>query len=95
MPGHGPVGSDTTDLLALNRFLVLQVAERIQEFAAVPSSANDLMARVLESYQAPVADHPAYFLLHPTIFAFLSYLHGQGKLESAVEGYQTLWWRPS
>lgn len=93
VPGHGPVGSDNADVLALNQFLVLQVAERIQEFAAEPSSANDLMAKVLASYDAPVADHPAYFLLHPTIFAFLSYLHGQGALESAVEGYQTLWWR--
>jgi hypothetical protein len=51
------------------------------------------MAKVLESYNAPVADHPAYFLLHPTIYAFLSYLHSQGAVESAVKGYQTLWWR--
>jgi glyoxylase-like metal-dependent hydrolase (beta-lactamase superfamily II) len=93
VPGHGDVGPDIDDTLELNRTLVLQVADRIQEFAATPATANDLMARVLASYDAPVADHPAYFLLHPTIFAFLSYLHGLGALETAVEGYQTLWWR--
>jgi glyoxylase-like metal-dependent hydrolase (beta-lactamase superfamily II) len=93
VPGHGAVGPTIAPALELNRALVLEVADRVQEFAAIPSPANDLMARVLQSYDAPVADHPAYFLLHPTIFAFLSYLHGQGALESAVEGYQTLWWR--
>jgi glyoxylase-like metal-dependent hydrolase (beta-lactamase superfamily II) len=93
VPGHGQVGSDIGDVLELNRSLVLQVADRVLEFASTPSSANDLMARVLQSYDAPVADHAAYFLLHPTIFAILSYLHGQGSLGSAVEGYQTLWWR--
>jgi glyoxylase-like metal-dependent hydrolase (beta-lactamase superfamily II) len=93
VPGHGSVGPDIDDTLERNRTLVLQVADRIQEFAATPATANDLMARVLASYDAPVADHPAYFLLHPTIFAFLSYLYGLGALETAVEGYQTLWWR--
>ena len=93
VPGHGAVGPDHADTLELNRLLVLEVADRIQEFASMPLPANDLMAKVLASYEAPVTDHPAYFLLHPTIFAFLSYLHGLGALESAVEGYQTLWWR--
>lgn len=93
VPGHGTVGPSISGVLELNRSLVMQVAERIQEFAAAPSTANDLMAAVLRSFDAPVNDHSAYFLLHPTIFAFLSYLHGQGALESAVEGYQTLWWR--
>jgi hypothetical protein len=93
VPGHGAVGPSISDVLELNRTLVLDVAERVREFAVTPSTANDLMARVLQSYDAPVTDHAAYFLLHPTIFAFLSYLHGQGNLDSAVEGYQTLWWR--
>lgn len=93
VPGHGAAGPNIDEVLELNRMLVLQVAERIQGFAETPSTANDLMARVLQSYDAPVSDHPSYFLLHPTIFAFLSYLHGQGALETAVEGYQTLWWQ--
>ncbi len=93
VPGHGAVSPSIADSLALNRTLVLDVADRLQEFAAEPTNASDLMARVLASYDAPVADHPAYFLLHPTIYAFLSYLHTQGALESTVEGYQTLWWR--
>lgn len=93
VPGHGAVGPSIDDVLELNRSLVLQVADRIQEFAATPSTASELMARVLESYDAPVSDYPSYFLLHPTIFAFLSYLHGQGALESSIEGYRALWWR--
>ncbi len=93
VPGHGAVGRDIVDVLEVNRALELDVADRVLEFAATPVTANDLMARLLGSYDAPVSDHSTYFLLHPTIFAFLSYLHGEGALESAVEGYQTLWWR--
>ncbi|TXG87656.1 MAG: MBL fold metallo-hydrolase [Thermomicrobiales bacterium] len=93
VPGHGPVSESIDDVLALNRSLVLDVADRLQEYAKEPTNASDLMARVLASFDAPVSDHSAYFLLHPTIYAFLSYLHGQGTLESAVEAYQTVWWR--
>jgi hypothetical protein len=81
------------DVLSLNRRLVLEVAERVLEFASAPFTAGDLMAKVLASYAAPVTDHPAYFLLHPTIYAFLSYLHGLGAVDSAVVDYQTVWWR--
>ncbi len=92
VPGHGAVSPSIDDSLMLNRQLVLEVADRVLEFAAEPATASDLMVKLLESYAAPVADHPAYFLLHPTIYAFLSYLHTQGRLESAVEGYQAIWW---
>jgi glyoxylase-like metal-dependent hydrolase (beta-lactamase superfamily II) len=93
VPGHGQVSESIEVVLELNRLLVLEVAERLQVFASSPTNASELMANVLRSYDAPVADHPAYFLLHPTIYAFLSYLHAEGALESAVEGYNTLWWR--
>jgi glyoxylase-like metal-dependent hydrolase (beta-lactamase superfamily II) len=93
VPGHGAVSPSIEDALALNRNLVLDVADRVLEFASVPSSAGDLMAKVLQSYDAPVSDHTAYFLLQPTIYAFLSYLHAQGTIDSGVESFQTLWWR--
>ena len=93
VPGHGVVSPSLENSLTLNRKLVIEVANRVEAFAAEPSTAGDLMAKVLESYDAPVADHPAYFLLHPTIYAFLSYLHTQGRIESAVEGYKAVWWR--
>ncbi len=93
VPGHGAVAPSMEDVLSLNRRLVLEVAERVLEFASAPFTAGDLMAKVLASYAAPVTDHPAYFLLHPTIYAFLSYLHGLGAVDSAVVDYQTVWWR--
>ena len=93
VPGHGAVSDSIAGVLEKNRSLVHQVADRILELAAQPHSASDLMAMVLKSFEAPVTDHPAYFLLHPTVYAFLSHLHAQGAIQSAVEGYQTLWWR--
>ena len=93
VPGHGAVAPSIDEVLFANRRLVLEVADRVQEFAGDPATASELMAKVLASFDAPVADHPAYFLLHPTIYAFLSYLHGLGAVDSKVEGYQTVWWR--
>lgn len=93
VPGHGAVSPSIDHSLTLNQQLVIEVAERVLAFAAEPATASDLMVKVLQSYDAPVTDHPAYFLLHPTIYAFLSYLHTQGRVESAVEGYEAIWWR--
>jgi glyoxylase-like metal-dependent hydrolase (beta-lactamase superfamily II) len=93
VPGHGAIGRSIWNNLDLNRTLVLDVAERLLELASEPQSAGDLMALLLASYRASVADHPAYFLLHPTIYAFLSYLHAQGAVGSAVDEYQVLWWK--
>ena len=54
----------------------MDVADCIVGLAEQPSTAESLFVRVLEKFDAPVSSTRAYFLLHPTICAFLSYLEG-------------------
>lgn len=93
VPGHGP----TLDHIALgtepNRALVVRVAEMIAELCVEPRSAEDLLADVLAGLGADPSDASGYYLLHPTVYAYLTYLEGDGVLEHAVERGRSLWRR--
>jgi glyoxylase-like metal-dependent hydrolase (beta-lactamase superfamily II) len=91
MPGHGPLLNDITPLRDLNRSLVHDVAERVVEFSASPITAEALLTRLLRHYGAAVSDAPSFYLLQPTVFAFLSYLQGAGKMAHAVVDGESLW----
>ena len=76
VPGHGKRGESIEATAASNRSLAMDVADCIVGLAEQPSTAESLFVRVLEKFDAPVSSTRAYFLLHPTICAFLSYLEG-------------------
>lgn len=91
VPGHGPILDRLKPLRDLNRTLVTDVAERVIEFTHRPISAEALLARVLTHYEANVDDAPGYYLLHPTVYAFLSYLQGEGRVQHEVSNGESLW----
>lgn len=91
MPGHGPVVESLRSLRDLNRELVLDVAERVVEFTERPITAEALLTRLLLHYGAAVTDAPSYYLLHPTVYAFLSYLQEQGRVRHEVKDGESLW----
>jgi glyoxylase-like metal-dependent hydrolase (beta-lactamase superfamily II) len=91
VPGHGPRTDDLGSLIELNRSLVLDVAERVVEFTREPVTAETVLTKLLNHYQAVVSDAPAFYLLHPTVYAFLTHLERLGRVRHAVEGGQSLW----
>jgi glyoxylase-like metal-dependent hydrolase (beta-lactamase superfamily II) len=91
VPGHGPTVTALDDLVQLNRELVLDVADRIVEFAAEPSTADALLTQLLKHGRADVADAPSFFLLHPTIYAYLTHLERQGRMRHEVRDCQSRW----
>jgi glyoxylase-like metal-dependent hydrolase (beta-lactamase superfamily II) len=93
VPGHGPVLEHVSRGVGPNRDLVLRVAEMVADLCAEPRSPEDLLALVLERLDADPVDAPAYYLLHPTIFAYLSYLEANGVLEHQIERGRSLWRR--
>ena len=54
---------------------------------------EDILAEVLNRLGADPTDAPAYYLLHPTIFAYLTYLESIEVLEHHVERGRSLWQR--
>jgi glyoxylase-like metal-dependent hydrolase (beta-lactamase superfamily II) len=91
VPGHGPKVERLKPLCDLNRNLVLEVAERVVELASSPETAEEILTRLLAFYDANVTDAPAFYLLHPTVYAFLTHLEREGRVRHEVRGFQSLW----
>lgn len=93
VPGHGDVSPSIGQIIERNRSLVDQIADRLTELSRDPADATELLARLLRDLEAPVTDLVSYFLLQPTVFAFLSYLHERGEVEAALVDCRVVWWR--
>lgn len=91
VPGHGAIVESLGELLALNRGLVDDVANRVLEFCAVESTAEVVLARLLRHFEAQVEDAPGFYLLQPTVFAFLSHLSRVGRVANTIRDGQSLW----
>ena len=74
VPGHGALLDTLAPLRDLNRSLVLDVVERIVEACARPVGAETDSHPAATALRGAVSDAPGYYLLHPTVFAFLAYL---------------------
>lgn len=91
MPGHGPTTTDLSDLIAANRDVVLHVADEIVELCAEPQMPGDILAELLGRLGAQPSDPASFYLLHPTVFAYLTYLEDLGRLAHRIEGGRSLW----
>jgi glyoxylase-like metal-dependent hydrolase (beta-lactamase superfamily II) len=93
--GHGPILEQgaLTALVDTNTALARQVIDELLSLAADLRSAESLLAGVLRAFGAQVADAPSFYLLQPTIFAFLSHLHREGLVMHEVRDGQSLWRR--
>ena len=91
VPGHGPVLHQAGQLIDDNRTLVLDVADRIVRIARERLMPEEILARLLGELGADPQDAASYYLLHPTIFAYLSYLEGVGRMSHAISQGRSLW----
>lgn len=91
VPGHGPLLDSIRETRDLNLALMHDVIDRIVEFCAEPLSGSEVLARLLAHYGAAPQDAPAYFLLHPTVFAFLGYLQDEGQLRHEIVKGESRW----
>lgn len=91
VPGHGPVLNNLEPLIQANREIVLEVAERVVRIAKSPLMPEEILAELLTELGADPQDAPSYYLLHPTIFAFLTYLESIGRVSHGIERGRSLW----
>lgn len=91
VPGHGNGGEQIGPNVELNRKVVLQIADQIVELCREPEMPEDILARLLQSLDANPEDPGAYYLLHPTVFAFLTYLETEGRVRHTIERGRSLW----
>ncbi len=91
MPGHGPVVSSLAELIGLNRSLVDRLSQATLETLERPHTFDSLTAILLSVFDADPADAAAYYLIQPTIYAMLSYLEAQERIENVVANRQSTW----
>jgi glyoxylase-like metal-dependent hydrolase (beta-lactamase superfamily II) len=93
--GHGPILDDgqLEVVIGLNAALAHRVADAILELTATPRSAEAILEGILRRFDAPVSDAPSFYLLQPTVFAFLSHLHRSGEIGHEVRDGRSLWTR--
>ena len=91
IPGHGSAMTDVTERLRANQDAIDRVAEAILDITQVPSAQGDILATVAERVGAAIVDAPSYYLVQPTIGAFLSHLERIGELRHEIVDRRSIW----
>ncbi|MGN6484027.1 MAG: hypothetical protein ACTHMX_06450, partial [Thermomicrobiales bacterium] len=63
------------------------------ELLPEPTSTDALAQRLFTVLDVPVADASAYYLLKPTVSAYLTHLERQGVIQHLVEDRGAFWRR--
>ena len=93
VPGHGQSLEDVSQLRDRNLTIVRETAEVIVGFCDQPRTSGEIMKHVLDARMANVVDSPGYYLLQPTINAYLSHLTRTGDLLHEVAANTSTWRR--
>jgi glyoxylase-like metal-dependent hydrolase (beta-lactamase superfamily II) len=93
VPGHGPIVEHVSTLVGPNRAIVKRVEADVLDLCTVERTPGEVLALLLARLGADPQDAGAYYLLHPTVFAFLSHLERQGELTHEIREGRSLWKR--
>ena len=93
VPGHGQLLDNISDLRDRNRAVVLETAEVIIAYCDQPRTSGEVMKHVLDVCGAAVTDSPGYYLLQPTINAYLTHLTRTGELLHEISANSSTWRR--
>lgn len=93
VPGHGPVEHDIRRLRDSNVAIVEETTTEILAHLDEPLALDILAEAVFTSMRVPILGHVSYYLLRPTIAAYLSSLEAAGQVEHVIEGKQSRWRR--
>ena len=93
VPGHGAILDDIRELRDQNLTVVTETAEVIAAFCDQPRTSGEIMKHVLDARGANVIDSPGYYLLQPTINAYLTHLSRTGDLTHEVAANSSTWRR--
>lgn len=93
VPGHGPTAPTIDELVERNREAIDRVIGAILDALVKPMSADELCVDLFDRMRAPVEDEQAYYLLRPTISAYLAHLHRTGSVQVETKDRGVVWSR--
>lgn len=91
VPGHGDPTTDLGALIERNAAVVQRTAGLIVEICREPVMPEEALSRLLDGLGASPPDAASFYLLHPTIFAYLTYLEAEGRVTHTIERGRSLW----
>jgi glyoxylase-like metal-dependent hydrolase (beta-lactamase superfamily II) len=91
VPGHGPVEGSIGELVRMNRAIVEETLDCIRRSLTEPLTLEQIAEIVFERMDVPMAGHISYYLLRPTIAAYLTHLEGLGEVAHVMVGRVAKW----
>ena len=89
--GHGPIETSLEPSAALNMSVVDETLDCIRRSLTEPLALEQIAEIVFERMDVPMAGHVSYYLLRPTIGAYLTWLERSGEIEHIMDGRIAKW----
>jgi len=93
VPGHGPMEESIESLIQLNREVIDQACQVIIASVTEPANMDAICASLFRTMDVPVNKAQGYYLLRPTVLAYLSHLHREGAISYEIREEQMPWTR--
>lgn len=91
VPGHGPIEASIGELVTINRSIAEETLDCIRRSLTEPLTLEQIAEIVFARMDVPMAGHISYYLLRPTIAAYLTHLEGMGEVEHVMAGHVAKW----
>lgn len=91
VPGHGPVLESIADLVQLNQDAIDRVIETIVAIVDRPMMADEICRELFQRMDLTMTDAQAYYLLRPTVQAYLAHLERENILHLKMQDSSVVW----
>ncbi|MTV47524.1 MBL fold metallo-hydrolase [Heliobacillus mobilis] len=93
LPSHGePLErSELPSVLQVNATKIRELIENVYELLEEPLELETVVAHLCEQEGKTIASIGSFFLYRTAILAYLSYLHGQGRVETKMVNCRLYW----
>lgn len=89
--GHGPVLESIDGLVQTNLHAIEQVISNILEIVDRPMMADEICRSLFLRMDLTINDSQAYYLLRPTVQAYLAHLERLGELQLEMQDASVVW----
>lgn len=93
VPGHGPVEEAIAGPVERNRIVIERTITAVLSILDTPKAADEVCADLFQALDVPVSDDGGYFLLRPTVLAYLSHLHRVDEVTMEIVRKGAVWRR--
>lgn len=91
VPGHGPILDSIDDLVVKNQAAIERVIVALLEIIDHRMLGDEICRSLFQQMGVSMADPQAYFLLRPTVQAYLAHLERLGQIQIGMSDQSVVW----